>query len=168
MPVQKIKSGRVLSPGVNQFVGDRGIIFYDESLGDLRLGDGVTPGGIPLLTGGGGYVLPIASTSTLGGIKVGQSLTIGPDGTLNISTGTAGISNSFRTIVTTGSSNLVASGEDTLELVAGPSISIVTSATSSPFKTVTIAVSNFIGNLDGGYPETIYGGTINIDGGSVL
>lgn len=33
--------------------------------------------------GGGGYVLPIASQSTLGGVKVGQNLTIDSGGTLN-------------------------------------------------------------------------------------
>lgn len=166
MPIQKIKSGRIITVTATTYVGDKGIIFYDEDTPELRLSDGVTPGGI--LISGSGYTLLPASTSTLGGVKVGSGLTISPDGTLSVSTGSSGASNSFRTIVTTGSNNLVANGEDTLELVAGSSISIVTSATSSPFKTVTIAVSNFIGNLDGGYPETIYGGTINIDGGSVL
>ena len=33
--------------------------------------------------GGGGYVLPVASQSTLGGVKVGQNLTIDSGGTLN-------------------------------------------------------------------------------------
>jgi len=33
--------------------------------------------------GGGGYVLPVASDTTLGGIKVGENLTIASDGTLS-------------------------------------------------------------------------------------
>ena len=37
--------------------------------------------------GGGGYVLPVASQSTLGGVKVGQNLTIDSGGTLNASGG---------------------------------------------------------------------------------
>ena len=40
--------------------------------------------------GGGGYVLPPATTSTLGGIKVGQGLTITPDGTLSTAGGGSG------------------------------------------------------------------------------
>ena len=40
--------------------------------------------------GGGGYVLPPATTSTLGGIKVGQGLTITSDGTLSTAGGGAG------------------------------------------------------------------------------
>ena len=37
---------------------------------------------------GGSYTLPVASASTLGGIKVGENLTIEEDGTLNASGGT--------------------------------------------------------------------------------
>lgn len=55
MNVQKIKSGRV-KIDVDSFIGERGTIFYDEEIGDFRLSDGVTPGGIPLVfnSGGGG------------------------------------------------------------------------------------------------------------------
>lgn len=74
MPIQKIKSGRVNYPDVEAFVGDNGIIFFDESDGALRLGDGITPGGIPLSVGGGGdgsgYVLPTATASVKGGVKI--------------------------------------------------------------------------------------------------
>ena len=38
--------------------------------------------------GGGSYTLPVASASTLGGIKVGENLTIDEDGTLSASGGT--------------------------------------------------------------------------------
>lgn len=34
--------------------------------------------------GGGSYVLPVASADTLGGVKVGNDLNIGSDGTLNV------------------------------------------------------------------------------------
>lgn len=58
--VKKIKAGRIgsLEISANTYVGDHGTIFYDEELGDLRLSDGITPGGIPLSfggNGGGGY-----------------------------------------------------------------------------------------------------------------
>jgi hypothetical protein len=51
--VRKIKAGLVRFP-TNQFVGEEGTIFYDPAVGDLFLSDGVTPGGIPMGTGGGG------------------------------------------------------------------------------------------------------------------
>jgi len=51
MPLQKIKSGRVLSVSSSEWLAPVGTIFYDEELGDLRLGDGVTPGGILLSVG---------------------------------------------------------------------------------------------------------------------
>ena len=78
MTVQKIKSGRVRGIDADTFVGDLGQLFYNEDLGDLRLSDGVTPGGTPLSTGGGsGYVLPTATTTRLGGVKVdGTTITI--------------------------------------------------------------------------------------------
>ena len=57
MTVQKIKSGRVPTLVADQFIGEHGTIFYNESLGDLRLSDGNTLGGIPLLLAGGGGAL---------------------------------------------------------------------------------------------------------------
>ena len=84
MTIQKIKSGRVITVDAEEFVGDKGVIFYNESIGDLRLGDGVTPGGQLLSLGGTStYVLPAATTSTLGGIKVGENLNIDEDGVLS-------------------------------------------------------------------------------------
>ena len=47
----------------------------------------VQPGGSGGEGGGSGYVLPPATQDTLGGIKVGQNLTIEEDGTLNAQAG---------------------------------------------------------------------------------
>lgn len=239
MPVQKIKSGRIITVQAETYVGEKGIIFYDEDTPELRLSDGVTPGGI-LFTGGGGtgtyvlvtatttrlggikvgsglsitgdgtlsaiatstyvlttattstlggiivgsgltingagvlnavvtstYTLPIASAINLGGIKVGANLSIDPDGTLNANTATSGGSgDSFSTIVTQGSPNLLASGTDVLEFIAGTGVSITTSATSSPYKSITIDAASYLGNIDGGWPDAEYGATVNIDGGN--
>lgn len=165
MPIQKIKSGRVITVDAVTFVGDKGTIFYDEDTPELRLSDGVTPGGILITTGGGGggsYVLPIASTSTLGGIKVGNNLTISPDGTLSA---VGSVSDSFKTFKVAGESDLVASGTDAVEFVAGSGITINTSATSSPYKTMTIS-SMGIPNIDGGFPSDIYSPEMIADGGS--
>lgn len=45
MTVQKIKSGRIATVTADEYVGSAGTIFFEESVGDLRLGDGATPGG---------------------------------------------------------------------------------------------------------------------------
>ena len=54
MSVQKIKAGRVPGTDADNYIGDVGMLFYNEGVGDLRIGDGVTAGGIPLSFGGGG------------------------------------------------------------------------------------------------------------------
>lgn len=166
MPVQKIKSGRIITVQVNEYVGDKGIIFYDEDVAELRLSDGVTPGGVPFSSGTGTSILVTATTTRLGGIKIGQNLTISADGTLSINTSTLGVGNSFKTIKVNSQTDIIAAGEDTIELIAGTGISITTSATSSPYKSITIIGSGF-GNLDGGFPNTVYGGNLPFDAGGV-
>lgn len=54
MSIQKIKSGRVQTITPYEFIGQIGTIFYDELIGDLRISDGVTPGGLPIMTGRAG------------------------------------------------------------------------------------------------------------------
>ena len=87
MTIQKIRSSRVTSITADEFLADKGMIFYNEDLGDLRLGDGVTMGGIPLSSGsgsGGSYILPVASASRLGGVKIGDNITI-TNGVISVS-----------------------------------------------------------------------------------
>lgn len=50
MPVQKVKSGRIITVQADTYVGDKGTIFFDESVPYLRLSDGVTPGGLPFIS----------------------------------------------------------------------------------------------------------------------
>jgi len=57
MAVRKIKAGRVGSVTVNQFVGEQGTIFYEDTTGEMRLSNGVAAGGIAIITGGGGIGL---------------------------------------------------------------------------------------------------------------
>lgn len=47
MPIKKIWGSRVLTAS-STYVAEAGLIFYDEADGELRLGDGVTPGGMPI------------------------------------------------------------------------------------------------------------------------
>lgn len=86
MPIQKIKSGRIITTPVNDYVGDKGIIFYDEDTPELRLSDGVTPGGIPF-TGGSGtgtFTLLTATNIRLGGVKLGANIIAAADGTISV------------------------------------------------------------------------------------
>ena len=52
--IRKIKAGLVNKTTLNTFIGEIGNIFFDPDTGELRLSDGITPGGIPLGAGGGG------------------------------------------------------------------------------------------------------------------
>jgi hypothetical protein len=70
MAFRKIEAGLVQS-SVDNFIGKKGTIFYDNDDGALRLSDGQTPGGNLLSGGAGGdYVLPTASTTVKGGVKI--------------------------------------------------------------------------------------------------
>ena len=85
MTIQKIKSGRATSIDADQYVGTQGTIFYNEDLGDLRLSDGITLGGIPLSNGGGGgYILPKATAIRLGGIKIGANISVDANGVASV------------------------------------------------------------------------------------
>ena len=53
MPIRKIEAGRVITVQSDQWIGPYGTIWYDETLGDLRIGDDVTPGGRIITTGAG-------------------------------------------------------------------------------------------------------------------
>jgi hypothetical protein len=53
MTIYKIKAGRIITVAVENYIGEKGQIFYDENIGELRLSNGVTPGGISITSGGG-------------------------------------------------------------------------------------------------------------------
>jgi len=82
----------------------------------------------------GTYTLPTASSTVLGGVKVGSNLTISGDGTLAAQTGAS--VNCFSTIQVSGQNNITAdSNSDTLTFAAGTNISLATNASSD---TITI------------------------------
>jgi len=84
--IRKLRAGRVANASANTWVGENGTIFYNETTGQLRIADGVTPGGH--------YVNLVVATSTvLGGIKAGPGANVSADGTLTINT--AGLPLSF-------------------------------------------------------------------------
>ena len=67
MGLRVLRGGRRQIGDVGTYVGEFGTVFYDENTGTLKLSDGVTPGGI-------NNVLPVASSSQLGGIKLGPGV----------------------------------------------------------------------------------------------
>ena len=82
----------------------------------------------------GTYTLPTASSTILGGIKVGSNLTIAGDGTLAAQTGAS--VNCFSTIQVSGENNVVAdSNNDTLTFAAGTNVTLATNSSSD---TITI------------------------------
>lgn len=76
MTIRKLRAGRVPIEA-SRFVGEPGTIFWDEDTGALRLSDGITPGGSQL------PISPATSTK-VGGIRVGPGINVGSDGLLTI------------------------------------------------------------------------------------
>ncbi len=48
MPIYKIQAGRIITVTADEYVAPAGTLFYDETLGNVRIGDGETPGGRPI------------------------------------------------------------------------------------------------------------------------
>ena len=77
MSIRKLRAGRVPRVTADEFVGEKGTIFWDESVGRLKLSNGITPGGSPL-------PIYVAAPGIIGGIKPGPGVIIANDGTLTI------------------------------------------------------------------------------------
>jgi hypothetical protein len=54
---------------IEDFIGDKGLIFYDPGVGELRIGDGVTPKGLPVFVSTIGINYDGGSSSTLFGVN---------------------------------------------------------------------------------------------------
>jgi len=76
MAIRKFRTGQ-MSYAVGTYVGTAGTLFYDEDTGALRISDGVTPGG-SLIS------YPVASTTQLGGIKLGPGVVLNGSGQIII------------------------------------------------------------------------------------
>ena len=84
------------------------------------------------------------------------------------------LGSTFKTWKITGQQDLVAVGEDTIQIVAGSGISLTTDP-NSVIKKLTISATGSGGggstyvvlNVDGGYPDSVYGGIESIDGGGI-
>lgn len=89
MSIRKVWATRVNNATAELFVGQKGTIFFNEpdaaNIG-LRVSDGETPGGLPIS-------MPIATETTIGGIKLGPGVTLNPDNQIIIDS--AGLEFSF-------------------------------------------------------------------------
>lgn len=178
MPIRKIEAGRVITVASNNWVGPYGTIWYDETLGDLRIGDDITPGGRQLTFSGGGNT----GTST----PLTVSL-IGPDYTLSnivtnvtklrfdsdagfdvvdLGSGEVKISmnSTFKYWHVDGQEHLTAEGIDHVKLAAGPGIEITTDPHAST-QTVTFSVLPATTATLGG---VIAGNNINITEAGII
>jgi hypothetical protein len=92
MSIRKLRAGRV--PGVTaaEYVGVQGTIFWNENTGELRLSNGITAGGSRV-----GF--PVASSTALGGIKLGPGVVLNQDNQIIIDS--TGLDFSFGDIAST-------------------------------------------------------------------
>ena len=77
MSIRKLRAGRVPTVTADQYVGENGSIFWNESTGELRLSNGTTLGGSPI-------PITLATTGTAGSVKPGNGLKVTVDGTMSI------------------------------------------------------------------------------------
>ena len=76
MAIRKLSTGQ-MSYSALTYVGTAGTIFYDEANGTLRISNGITPGG-SLIS------YPVASTTQLGGVKLGPGVVLNGAGQIII------------------------------------------------------------------------------------
>ena len=184
MAIRKIQAGRITTVTTPNFIGEKGAIFYDETLADLRISDGHTPGGRLINIAGGltdvlitdpqsgqtlqyngtkwvnvnpGTIeLSTATTTQLGGIKLGTGLQANGLGVVSVNTGSLGFTTYSLTTATAGTlggvkigSGLTASGDGTISATA----SALTTATASVLGGIKVGKDLSISNT----------GTLNLD-----
>ena len=88
--VGKISSARSVAD-ITTFIGEKGNLFYNTVTGDLRISDGVTPGGTVISGGGGGGDTDrlVNGTKTVSLSSDGK-LTLPTDGSIDTYSGTGG------------------------------------------------------------------------------
>jgi len=112
MAIKKFRAGRVSSADASTWIGEPGTMFYDEATGQLKIADGVTPGGsyIPLV---------IATPTVAGAIKAGPGANVAVDGTLTIDT--AGLPLSIGNLSIIGANISTVGTDENLNLISNGS-----------------------------------------------
>jgi hypothetical protein len=140
-------------------------------------------GGVPLQNGtSSNYILPKASSSILGGVKIGNNISIDSNGVISIADPFSGnysdlinkpliptdISQLTDTSHILSVSPLVIKNQNAIVSYNTASINFTGTGvkTAAVGNDVTVSV-DIIGSLDGGHPFTNYGGVFTLDGGSI-
>ena len=84
MSIQKLFTSRANGTNGNIYVGERGHMFYNEQTGNLRISDGVTPGGNPIALGSNRIGDIEFNGTTMSSTGTNQDVTIASNGTGNI------------------------------------------------------------------------------------
>ena len=82
MAFYKIWASRVKNASVEDFIGEQGLLFYDDTDGIIRLGDGITRGGIEYINSN----KISQSTGGISNIAINEFPLIGTQVTINFST----------------------------------------------------------------------------------
>jgi len=84
MAIQKLFTSRANGTNGNIYVGKPGQMFYNEQTGNLRLSDGVTPGGNPIALGSNRIGNIVFNGATMSSTGTNQDVTIASNGTGNV------------------------------------------------------------------------------------
>jgi hypothetical protein len=178
MAIQKIKGGRVNNVIADEHIGDKGSLFYNEDLGDLRLSDGITKGGIPLQFNSSGVLrLAPATDTVIGGVIIGDGLKIDSSGVLSVdiiqpeNTPVATI-DTLGTVKVGAGLTIDSSGELSADVQPVPMASTTVLGGIKIGDGFVIDENGVLGvatflNTDGGSVSTNYGGTTPLNGGGI-
>jgi hypothetical protein len=82
--IQKLFTSRANGTNGNIYVGEWGHMFYNEQTGNLRISDGVTPGGNPIALGSNRIGDIVFNGTTMSSTGTNQDVTIASNGTGNV------------------------------------------------------------------------------------
>lgn len=85
MAFYKIWASRVKNASVEDFIGDQGLLFYDDTDGIIRIGDGTTQGGLEYIDSNK-VTQVIGGDTNIGTLVINEFPLIGTQVTLNFST----------------------------------------------------------------------------------
>jgi hypothetical protein len=172
-------------------VGDSGATTGIIKIKQIVAGSGITVandanGNLEISGAGSSYVLPVATTSVLGGVKQGSGVTIAGDGTLSVTGAVTSVSGQTGAVTVLASDNNAASGTSLIAnsgaatadiklrtLVAGTNVTITSDANSnlvinssgSSSYTLPVATASVLGGVKQGSGVTIAGdGTLSVTG----
>jgi hypothetical protein len=123
---QKLFTSRLNNQPAGTYIGESGRMFYHEDTGELRLSDGVTPGGLPILSGGGTVTL-VGDITASGTTGTNITTTLA---TVNSNVGTFG-SNTSIPVFTVNDKGLITSASDVSFSIPSGNITLIGDVTGT-------------------------------------